>query len=95
VRRLQERHHRQERRAERDFIDRVLLSVSSILRDRIVTAAGGDSALRMNVDLETGGDPVAAARSLGAIEEARAALADETNLNPRLVLESAFLQVVG
>jgi DNA polymerase III subunit delta' len=95
VRRLQERHHRQERRAERDFIDRVLLSVSSILRDRIVTAAGGDSALRMNVDLETEGDPVAAARSLGAIEEARAALADETNLNPRLVLESAFLQVVG
>jgi hypothetical protein len=95
VRRLQERHHRQERRAERDFIDRVLLSVSSILRDRIVTATGGDPAGRMNVDLETGGDPVAAARALGAIEEARAALADETNLNPRLVLEDAFLQVVG
>jgi DNA polymerase III subunit delta' len=95
VRRLQERHHRQERRAERDFIDRVLLSVSSILRDRIVTATGGDRAQRMNVDLETGGDPVAAARALGAVEEARAALADETNLNPRLVLEDAFLQVVG
>jgi DNA polymerase III subunit delta' len=95
VRRLQERHHRRERRAERDYIDRVLLSVSSILRDRIVTAAGSDPALRMNVDLETGGDSVAAARALGAIEEARAALADETNLNPRLVLESAFLQVVA
>ena len=95
VRRLQERHHRRERRAERDYIDRVLLSVSSILRDRIVTAAGGDPALRMNVDLETEGDTVAAARALGAIEEARAALADETNLNPRLVLEGAFLQVVG
>lgn len=26
-----------------------------------------------------------------ALEQARAALADETNLNPRLVLEDAFL----
>ena len=93
VRRLQERHHRRERRAERDFIDWVLLSVSSILRDRVVTAAGGRSDQRMNVDLEASGDPVAAARAMGAIEEARAALADETNLNPRLVLEAAFLQL--
>jgi len=95
VRRLRERHHRQERRAERDFVDWVLLGISSVLRDRILTAGGGDSGLRINIDLDAGGGAVPAARSLGAIEEARAALADETNLNPRLVLEQAFLQVAA
>jgi hypothetical protein len=30
-----------------------------------------------------------------AIEEARAALADETNLNAKLVLEEAFLTLAG
>jgi hypothetical protein len=94
VRRLKERHHRQERRAERDFIDWVLLGVSTVLRDRIA-AAGGARALRINIDLEPEGDPVAAATAMGAIEEARAALADETNLNPRLVLEHAFLRASG
>ena len=93
VKRLKERHHRQERRAERDFIDWVLLAASSILRDRIVTATGGDRSTQINLDLEIGGDPVRAARAMGAIEEARSALAEEFNLNPRLVLEHAFLQV--
>jgi len=37
----------------------------------------------------------AAVAGLGAIEEARAALADDVNLNPRLVVERAFLQVAG
>ncbi|MFN2543056.1 MAG: ATP-binding protein [Actinomycetota bacterium] len=93
VRRLKERHHRQERRAERDFIDWVLLAASSILRDRVLAGSGGDPGLRINLDLETEGNPVTAARGLGSIEVARAALADETNLNPRLVLEEAFLEV--
>jgi DNA polymerase-3 subunit delta' len=92
VRRLKERHHRQERRAERDFIDWVLLASSSILRDRVLAGGGADPSLRINLDLEPQGDPAAAARALGAMEEARAALADETNLNPRLVLEQAFLK---
>ena len=61
----------------------------------VLTAGGGDSGLRINIDLDAGGGAVPAARSLGAIEEARAALADETNLNPRLVLEQAFLQVAA
>ena len=95
VRRLRERHHRQERRAERDFIDWILLSVSAILRDRVLAAVGGEGSQRINLDLSPGGDPVAAARAMGAIEEARAALADETNLNPRLVLEHAFLQLAA
>jgi DNA polymerase-3 subunit delta' len=95
VRRLKERHHRQERRAERDFIDWVLLGISSVLRDRILVAAGGDPGLRINVDLEPLGDASGSARSLGAVEEARAALADETNLNPRLVLERAFLKAAA
>jgi hypothetical protein len=38
-------------------------------------------------------DLAASARGLAAIEEARAALAEELNLNPRLVLERAFLQL--
>jgi DNA polymerase-3 subunit delta' len=95
VRRLKERHHRQERRAERDFIDWVLLSVSAILRDRVLASVGGEDAQRIHLDLSPLGDPVAAARAMGEIEGARAALADETNLNPRLVLENAFLKLTG
>lgn len=94
VRRLQERHKREERRAERDYVDWVLLAISSVLRDRIAAAAGGGADVMVNVDLwpEPGSVPHAAA-SLGAVEEARAALADETNLNLRLVLEHAFLRL--
>jgi hypothetical protein len=80
----------------------VLLAVSSILRDRVLTATGGPDELRINLDLSDSDtsavasmDGPAAARALGVVEEARAALADETNLNPRLVLERAFLEVAG
>jgi DNA polymerase-3 subunit delta' len=94
VRRLEDRHKRRLRRAERDHIDWVLLSASSLLRDRIATARGGGGAQRLNLDLPAdAADPVAAARAMGIVEEARAAAADETNLNLRLVLEDAFLKV--
>ena len=94
VKRIEERHHRRERRAERDYVDWVLLSVSSLLRDRVAVGNGARPGLRINLDLEPGeGSPAGAARAMGAIEEARAALADETNLNVRLVLEDAFLKV--
>ena len=36
---------------------------------------------------------ICALAGLAAMEEARAALADEVNLNPRLVVERAFLQL--
>jgi DNA polymerase III subunit delta' len=92
VRRLEERHKRRVRRAERDYVDRVLLAVSSMLRDRVVLAVGGGSDLLMNPDLPTAdGNVRGSAAGLGAVEEARAALAEELNLNPRLVLERAFL----
>jgi DNA polymerase-3 subunit delta' len=93
VRRLEGRHKRRLRRAERDFVDWILLSISSVLRDRVLSAAGGDPRWAINLDLWPGGaGPAArAARGWGAVEEARAALADETNLNLRLVLERAFL----
>ena len=35
----------------------------------------------------------AAARAMGIVEEARADLADETNLNAKLILERMFLQL--
>ncbi|MEX1045926.1 MAG: AAA family ATPase [Actinomycetota bacterium] len=95
IRRLEERHKRREKRSERDFVDWVLLAASAILRDRVVAGVGGDPDWRINLDLPNEGDPIEAAAGLGAIEEARAALADETNLNPKLVLERAFLQVAG
>ena len=97
VRRLEERHKRRVRRAERDYMDWVLLAVSSLLRDRVVAASGGSSEELINLDIGTQGEVTAAeaARAMGAIEEARAALADETNLNPRLVLEQAFLKLAG
>jgi DNA polymerase-3 subunit delta' len=96
IRQLQERHHRRERRAERDATDWVLLAASSLLRDRVVRAAGGDPSLAVNVDRPDAGSalsPRAAALAWGAMEEARAALADDTNLNARLVLEKAFLSI--
>jgi DNA polymerase-3 subunit delta' len=94
IRRIEERHRRRERRAERDYVDWVLLSVTSLLRDRVVAGRGGRPELRVNLDLEPAkSSPAGAARAMGAVEDARAALADETNLNVRLVLEEAFLKV--
>jgi len=97
IRRLEQRHKRRVKRAERDYVDWVLLAVSVALRDRIVAAVGGGEELAINLDLQAQGtsDVVAGALGLAAVEEARAALAEELNLNPRLVLERAFLRLVG
>src|SRR5688572_6900808 len=96
IRRMEERHKRQVRRAERDYVDRVLLAVSALLRDGVVVAVGGGSDLLMNPDLQpTAASPVSAAAGLAAAEEARAALAEDVNLNARLVLEQAFLRLKG
>jgi DNA polymerase III subunit delta' len=92
VRRLKERHHRQERRAEREFLDAALLALEGWFRDALLRAAGADPEWAINLDREPESVPTAeAARAVEALEQARAALADETNLNPRLVLEDAFL----
>jgi hypothetical protein len=95
IRRLEERHKRRVKRAERDYVDWVLLAASSLLRDRVAAASGAGRDLLINIDLED--EPPAAiaptALALGSIEEARAALAEDLNLNPRLVLEQAFLRV--
>jgi DNA polymerase-3 subunit delta' len=93
IRRLEERHKRRVRRAERDYVDRVLLAVSSLLRDRVVVAVGGGSELLMNPDLPPAPGSVHAATGVAAAEEARAALAEDLNLNTRLVLEQAFLRL--
>ncbi|HET9725198.1 MAG TPA: hypothetical protein VFR44_15340, partial [Actinomycetota bacterium] len=96
VRRLEERHKRRVRRAERDYVDWVLLAASAILRDRVVVAVGGGGELLMNPDLTPAAEPVRdSAAGVVAIEEARAALAEELNLNVRLVLERAFLRLGG
>lgn len=95
IRRIETRFHRRERRAERDYVDWVLLAVSSLLRDRLVAGIGGASSLLLNPDLapEAGLSVPAAAAGLAGIEEARAELAEEFNLNVRLVLERAFLRL--
>jgi DNA polymerase-3 subunit delta' len=94
IRRIEERHKRQIRRAERDYVDRVLLAVSALLRDRVVVAVGGGPDLLMNPDLSPAAASVpASAEGLAAAEEARAALADDVNLNARLLLERAFLRI--
>ena len=94
IKRLETRHHRRLRREERDYVDRVLLGISSILRDRIVDRVGGGTDLLINVDLRPDGDSiVSAAAGLAAVEQARAALAEDLNLNQRLVLEQAFLRL--
>ena len=51
IKRIEIRLKRRERRAERDYVDWVLLAVSSLLRDRIAGAVGGGADLFMNPDL--------------------------------------------
>jgi len=94
IARLKLRHDRLVRRAERDYVDWVLLATSSLLRDRVVAAVGGGPELGLNLDVHPLPElPVRdAAGALGAGEEARGALAEELNLNPRLVLEQAFMR---
>jgi hypothetical protein len=59
-----------------------------------VIRTGGDPGWAINLDREPPDlSPGQAALALEAMEEARAALADETNLNVRLVLERAFLRL--
>jgi DNA polymerase-3 subunit delta' len=94
VRRMKERHHRQERRAEREFLDAALLGLQGWFRDALLLASGGEAPWAINLDRDT--VPVAAPEAAAAVEtleQARAALADETNLNTRLVLEDAFLRL--
>jgi len=93
IKRIEIRFQRKERRAERDYVDWVLLAVSSLLRDRITTAVGGDKDLLMNPDLlpDDRLSVARAARGLADVEEARAELAEDINLNTRLVVERAFL----
>ena len=96
VRRLKQRHHRMERRAEREFLDWSLLALEAWFRDAMLVGAGGEAAWAINLDRLPG--PMAsaeAARAVEVLEEARGALADETNLNARLVLEQAFLDLAG
>lgn len=96
IRRIEERHKRQVRRAERDYVDRVLLAVSALLRDRVAAVVGGGSDVLMNPDVTPAIAPVArSAGGVAAAEEARAALAEDVNLNPRLVLEQAFLRLAS
>lgn len=95
IRRIETRFKRRERRAERDYVDWVLLAVSALLRDRIAVSVGVPPTDLLNPDLAPGDDlgVTRAARGLAAIEAARAELAEEFNLNIRLVLERAFLEL--
>jgi len=100
VRRMEEQHERRLRRAEREFLDSAMLALAAYFRDLAVLASGGDEHLLINLDRPgdlASADPRwpvgGAGRVLGAVEEARADLADETNLNLRLVLERLFLRL--
>jgi DNA polymerase III subunit delta' len=98
IRRIETRFQRRQRRAERDFVDRVLLAASAILRDRVASAVGAEDRELLNTDRPSTADDLSVATAvagLGAVEEARAALADDVNLNHRLVVERAFLQVAA
>jgi DNA polymerase-3 subunit delta' len=96
IRRLEERHLRRERRAERDFLDWSLLALEAVFRDSLLAAAGGAREWSINLDLDPGKLSAGeAARAVEVIEDAREALADETNLNVRLILEEAFLRLTN
>jgi hypothetical protein len=75
-------------------VDRVLLGVSALVRDRVAIAVGGGPEVLINPDLELeASDVAAAAAAMASVEQARAALAEDLNLNTRLVLEQAFLGI--
>lgn len=97
VRRLEEQHARRLRRAEREFHDWALLALAAWYRDAAVSGLGGDNGLLIHLDRpeapQSGWGPVTALLAMGAVEEARADLADETNLNARLILERLFLRL--
>ncbi len=94
IRRIEERHKRQVRRAERDYLDRALMAISAILRDRVAVAVGAARDVLLNLDLEPGPAQTAeTAIRISAVEETRAALAEDLNLNARLLLERVFLRL--
>jgi hypothetical protein len=94
VARLEIRHKRRERRAERDQVDWILMAMSALLRDRVAQAAGVDPGARMHPDLDPAPAPVASSvGSVAVIERARAELAEDVNRNVRLVLERALLRL--
>ena len=64
------------------------------MRDTVAVSVGGGPEVLMNPDVgAAAGDVVPATRAMAAVEEARAALAEDLNLNTRLVLEAAFLSL--
>jgi DNA polymerase-3 subunit delta' len=98
VRRLTEQHERRLRRAEREFLDLALMSLTAYFRDVAAIGSGAGKDVLINIDLPVADDASSwssaeAALAMGAVEEARADLADETNLNARLVLERLFLRL--
>ena len=100
VRRMEEQHERRLRRAQREFLDGSLMALAAYCRDLAVLASGGSGDLLINLDRPADlANPASmwtasqAGLALGSIEEARADLADETNLNPRLALERLFLRL--
>jgi DNA polymerase III subunit delta' len=97
IKRIETRFQRRERRAERDYVDWVLLAASSLLRDRIAASVGvaGDELLNPDLSVDADMSLARAAAGLAALEEARAALADDQNLNSRLVVERAFLHLAS
>jgi DNA polymerase-3 subunit delta' len=99
VRRIEEQHERRVRRAEREFLDSALSALSGWYRDSVVRSVGVPGNPLINLDLSdrnpVDGEAAAGALSMGAVEEARALLADETNLNGRLLLERLFLQLAA
>jgi DNA polymerase III subunit delta' len=97
VRRMEEAHERRVRRAEREFLDWSLLALSAYWRDVSLAGAGAGDVM-VNIDLrerieDEDWTAAEAARAMGLVEEARADLADETNLNSRLILERLFLRL--
>jgi DNA polymerase-3 subunit delta' len=97
IKRIEVRFQRKERRAERDYVDWVLMGVSALLRDHVAAGVGADTSVLLNPDLAQDVllDVPRAAAGLAGIEAARSELAEEFNLNVRLVLERAFLRLGG
>jgi DNA polymerase-3 subunit delta' len=94
ITRIETRFKRRERRAERDFVDWVLLGASALLRDGIASRVGADEVL-LNPDItpDRSFSLVQASAGLAGMEAARAELAEDLNLNTKLVLERAFLRL--
>lgn len=95
---LEENQKRRHTRSLRDGVDRILIDVTSVLRDILIVQMGSDLPLvnaRFRAEIETRAADSTAAHTLAALNEVRVARSRiESNTPPLLALEALMIALV-